>query len=319
MSQISAASRNGVANRKCAASQNAALVLGILLSFLIAGCRGISPGTSVDTHLLGRKLPRGDQRADRVLRQYLETSIARSALRGSARVALEGPDFKLNRPQRILVERPDRLRFEIIGLFDQIAAMLAVDGDHFGFYDAQTGEVSRGAVTPSLLWDLAKIDLDIAQVVGILLGAPRPSHGLAQSSAWLEPEGRLAFVFVRPDKRLPEHCREISGSTLGDPLCFGSEDVLKHGGELFYFGLSGRLVEIRSLERGGRLRYEVAFEDYQLLAGDDTPAEFPNRVTIRSPAAGSLARFVWRRVMLADELSDRFFDIRPRADSNRVR
>jgi hypothetical protein len=317
VSQISAASQNGVANEKCAVTPNVVLVFGILLAFLIAGCRGVSPVTSMDTHLLGRELPLDDERADRVFRQYLETSSARSALRGSARVALEGPDFKLNRPQRILVERPDRLRFEIIGLFDQIAAMLAVDGDHFGFYDAQTGEVSRGEVTPSLLWDLARIDLDIGQVVGILLGAPRPSHGLAQSSAWLAPEGGLTLVFVRPSKRLPDQCREISGATLGDPLCFESEDVLEHGGELFYFDLSGRLVEIRSLERGGRLRYKVAFEDYQLLAGDDTQVEFPNRVTIRSAAAGSLARFVWKRVMLADELSDRFFELRPRTNSYR--
>jgi hypothetical protein len=280
----------------------------------------MSPGASMqETHLFGLELPQGDERANRVLRQYLETSSARFALRGSARVALEGPDFKLNRPQRILVERPDRLRFEIIGLFDQVAAMLAVDGDHFDFYDAATGELSRGAVTPSLLWDLAKIDLDIPQVVGILLGAPRPSPGLVLSSAWAEPEGRLALVFVWPGEALPDHCGEVSDATLSDPTCFGSEDVLERGGELFYFDPSGRLVEIRSLERGGRLRYVVAFEQYQLLAGDDSQIGFPHRVTVQSSAAGSVARFVWKRVMLADELSDRLFEVRSRKNSNRGR
>jgi hypothetical protein len=92
---------------------------------------------------------------------------------------------------------------------------------------------------------------------------------------------------------------------------------------LFYFDASGRLVEMRSLDPGGRLRFDVSFDDYQVLDdsqvldSDAAGVEFAKTLTIRSPGAGSSARFVWKRVMLADELSDRFFEIRPRASSNR--
>ena len=55
----------------------------------------------------------------------------RGALRGAARVALEGPAFRLNRPQRIAIARPGKLRFEVLGLFDVLAAMLVSDGQDF--------------------------------------------------------------------------------------------------------------------------------------------------------------------------------------------
>jgi hypothetical protein len=291
-------------------------VLGLLLSLVVAGCR-TSGSAPLETQVRGVRLPDNDARAERVLRRYMEVSDSRAALRGSARVELEGPDFKLNRPQRILVERPARLRFEIIGLFDQIAAMLAVDGGQYGFYDATTGRVSRGRVTPSLLRDLAKIDLEVVELVELLLGAPRPSLGLARASAWLEPSGRMALVFAWPPNEISSACRDSSDGGFFDPICFTSDDALEEGGELFYFDPAGRLVEMRSLSAQGRIRYRATFEGYQSLAGDDSDLEFPNRTTIHSPGAGTeaMARFVWKRVMLAEELSDRFFQIRRRSKS----
>jgi hypothetical protein len=291
-------------------------VLGLLLSLVVAGCR-TSGSAPLETQLRGVRLSDDDARAERVLRRYLEISDSRKALRGSARVALEGPDFKLNRPQRILVERPARLRFEIIGLFDQIAAMLAVDGGQYGFYDAAASRVSRGRVTPSLLWELAKIDLEVYELVELLLGAPRPSRGLARASAWLEPSGRMALVFASPRNEIPRACRDSPDGGFFDPICFASGDALEEGGELFYFDPAGRLVEMRSLASRGRIRFRATFEGYQTLPGDDSDLEFPERTTIHSPGSGtkSMARFVWKRVMLAEELSDRFFQIRRRSKS----
>jgi len=294
-------------------------LVGLLLSLFVAGCRTTPLDAHLETRLRGSRLPDEDTRTEHVLRRYLESSGARAALRGSARVTLVGPDFKLNRPQRILVERPARLRFEIIGLFDQIAAMLAVSGGNFGFYEARTGEVSYGRVTPSLLWDLAKIDLDVPELVELLLGAPMPSPGLARSSAWLEPSGRMAIVFAGSAKGESHPCRESSEREFFDPDCFAPDDALEEGGELFYFDSVGRLVEVRSLAPEGQLRYRVTFEDYRALAGTDPEVAFPNRTTIHSPGVEteSSARFVWKQVMLAEELSDRLFEIHPTAGSTR--
>ncbi len=294
-----------------------ASALALLMSTFVAGCRTISHESSLETQLAGLRLPIDDARAGRVLSRYLEMSDARSALRGSARVFLEGPDFRLNRPQRILVERPARLRFEIICLFDQIAAMLAVDGPNFDFYDASNGQISRGRVTSSLLWDLTKIDLAVGEVVELLLGAPRPSPGIARASVWLEPNGRMAMVFAWPRREPAAACAASPRSALLESACFAAIDALDEGGELFYFDKVGRLVEMRRLGSNGVIRFRATFEDYRPLIGDPSTVEFPNRTTIRSPRAGSLARFEWKQVVLAEELSDRFFEIRPSTTSSR--
>jgi hypothetical protein len=95
-----------------------------------------------------------------------------------------------------------------------------------------------------------------------------------------------------------------------------SFDALGEGGEMFFFDVEGRLVEVRDLDPGGVIRVRATFEDYRSIADDEFATAFPNRITIRSPRAASLARFVWNRVMLADELPDRFFMIPNRDVSN---
>ncbi len=299
--------------------RRAAIQLGVLLLLLIVGCR-TGPPPLVRT--LGTPLAIDDPRAERALQRHLARVAARPALRGLARVALEGPDFKLNRPQRIAVERPDRLRFEVLGLFDQLAGLLVVDGGDYGFFDASNGEVVRGEVGPTLLWELARIDLEAAEVVGLLLGAPTPSAGAARAGVWLEPDGRVAIAFAwpepepEPDARRPAACHLEAGPALFDPRCFLDPSVIEAGGEIFFFDESDRLGELRVLEPEGRIRYRAVFGEYvPLTAGEVEDAalsaggEFARTVTIQSPGIESEARFVWKRVMFARSLSDRFFVI----------
>ena len=290
-------------------------IAGLLLLLLVVGCR-TGPAPVPGMQMTGTRLSVDDARAERVLRSYLELVEARSALRGSARVLLEGPDFKLNRPQRILVERPARIRFEVIGLFDQLAAMLATNGQQFGFYEVSSGRVAKGRVTPSLLWDLAKIDLDVYEVVGLLLAAPMPSPGIARAAVWLEPDGGIALVFAWPEDEPGPKCREDPRRALFESDCFVSFDSLGEGGEMFLFDVDGRLAEVRNLDPGGVLRFRATFEEYGSLLEGEGQADFPNRITLLSPTAASSARFDWKRVMLADELSDRFFVIPDRGLSN---
>ena len=281
---------------------------------LVLGCRTLPPAGFLG---MGTRLPIDDARADRVFRDYLEGIEERFALRGSARVRLEGPDFKLDRPQRILVERPARLRLEVVGLFDQLAALLATDGREFGFYDVASARISRGPVTPSLLWDLAHIDLEVHEVVGLLLGSPRPTPGVARAGVWLEPDGRIALAFGWPEKSRGLRCEKAPEQGWLDPGCFASPGALDRGGEFFVFDPDGNLVEMRSFESGGELRFRATFENHRPLGGDESRIDFPYRTTIRSPGASSLARFDWKRVMLADRIPDRFFTIPERNVSNR--
>lgn len=283
----------------------ALLLLLMTGSLVLTGCRTAPPGPLL-VSTTGMPLAIDDARANRVLEDYLATLEARRGLRGSARVALSGPELELNRPQRIVVERPARLRFEILGLFDQLAAILATDGRQFGFFDASTGEITRGRVTPSLLWDLAHIDLSAEEAVGLLLASPEPAPGVGRSAVWLEDDGRLALAFAWPRKDPPAACLADASNALFDPRCFVGEAALAEGGEVFFFDEAGRLVELRSLEPAGAVRLRALFERYAPL-DDDDGVIFPRRITIRSPALESEARFDWKRVMLAEDLSDRLF------------
>jgi len=284
------------------------LACGILIA--TAGCLDRPPPAPVVSQ--GQPLSLVDERVERILEAHGARVAGRQALQGTARVALTGPDFKLNRPQRIALERPARLRFEILGLFDQLAAILVTDRAKYAFFDASTGEVARGRVSNALLWNLAKIDLSPEELVGLLLAAPRPEFGRLRAAAWLEPSGRVAIAFAWPWGNAHDTC------VLLDPLvagvgsdCHSTESALYGtGGEVYFFSGDGEgeLVEVRGLERGGVIRYRVRFEEYAAIDGDTGP-RFPRRVTLESPGNASQARFDWKRVRFASEMADGVFQL----------
>jgi len=286
------------------------LLIACVLAGTWGGCRTAPRVEGLPT---GLALPMDDARAIRVVADYRQRLERRAGLRGSARVALSGVDFELNRPQRIVVERPARLRFEILGLFDQPAAILATDGSDFDFYAAETGQVSRGQVSASLLWDLAKIDLSPEEVVGLLLATPAPPSGALPAGAWLEPEGRVAIAFAWPNAQATAACPAGDSWAALDaahPGCqLTGRDLVLGGGQLLFFDEVGMLREARGLEAGGGLRYRAFFDRHGPIAepvSGETTA-FPKRITLEFPAVGSRARFDWKRVMLARGLPDRLF------------
>ncbi|MFP6654226.1 MAG: hypothetical protein VCB25_01275, partial [Myxococcota bacterium] len=200
-------------------------------------------------------------------------------------------------------------------LFDQVLATLVVDGSRFGFYDGESGQVSRGRVTPSLLWDLAKIDLDVSTLVDVLLAAPTPSPGLARTAFWLESDDQMAITFARSQPGRSAPCEDSTVGRFFDRDCFVPIEAFEDGGEVFTFDSARRLVELHRFDSEGRLRFHAIFEDYQRVVGDDSGFRFPNRITIRSPGLGSEARFSWKWVHFVETLADRSFEIQLREGS----
>jgi hypothetical protein len=276
----------------------------LTLASLTSACRTAPPRGVLG----GEALPVDDVRAGRVFETYRATASARSVLRGSARVAVTGPDFKLNRPQNVVVARPARLRFEVVGLFEQLAAVLVSDGVHYGFYDAATGEMEHGFVTPSLLWELAQVDVEVGEAVGLLLGAPLPPAFAARAAVYEENDGRLAIAFAAPGAARRD-CPAQAEQGWHDPACFLAPSALAAGADVFVFDREGRLVELRAFEADGVLRYRARFEQYGPVGTGEARVDFPALVTIDSAGVKSQARFAWKRVMLAGEVSDRLFQL----------
>jgi hypothetical protein len=277
-----------------------------LLAFVTA-CPKPPPS---DFTMTGQRLEMDDARALEVVALHLDGASRARALRGSARVVLEGPEYKLNRPQRIAIARPDKLRFEVLGLFDVVAAMLVSDGREFGFYEAETGAITRGAMTPELLWELAQLDLAPHEVVDLLLGSPIPSPVMGLAGIWLESDAGITFAYTPVDSDAPPICGSgVAGPSSAPAQTDCGNGDFARGAEIFRFDAEGLLRELRSIDPGWLTRYHAFFEDYADLEVAESMQPFPMRITVHSPRVEAMARFEWKRIMLTDELPDRLFMI----------
>ena len=133
-----------------------ALALGLVFCGLglASGCRTPLPET---------RLGEGDPRPQQLLENLGAGREAVPALRARARVAIDAPDLKLSRPQRLAVARPGRLRVEVLGLFGQLAAVLVADRGRYQLYERGSRRSRRAGCRPPFcgawlewIWSQAK-------------------------------------------------------------------------------------------------------------------------------------------------------------------
>lgn len=245
-----------------------ALLLPVLL---VIACRTPTPGLP---------LAPDDPRPARLLESLYERASTRISLRASAKLALDAPDLRFNRPQRLAVERPARLRVEVLGLFNQVVAVLVTDGQTYQLYEAGSGELEEGIVTDHLLWRVARVDLDPLEAVDLLLGAPLPMDGLRLGSALQLEDGGIAFD-RRDDKGVPR--------------------------QRFRFDALGLLRRAERLDADGQLVWLAEFDAYRELPGPRGKELFAHVVKLSFPRVDAKAQLTYKRVHLASELPDELF------------
>jgi hypothetical protein len=204
---------------------------------------------------------------------------ARRSLRGSLRLALDGPEGSFRASQVLLLERPARLRVEVLGFLSQTVAVLTTDGSSFDLFRAEQHRVERGPVYPGLLHDVARIDLEPEEAVSLLLGVPTLPLGLHLSRADVTEEGGLALELVDA------------------PGALRRRVVLGPAREL-------REIEVRTL--GGAVLWDARFDDYQML-GD---ASFAHRIVLRFPETGTNVEIQFQHVELDPEFDADAFVLR---------
>jgi hypothetical protein len=114
-----------------------------------------------------------DPRPDALLAGWKARADDLRSLRGSARVSLDGARGASFARQLLVLERPARLRVEVLGLLNQRIAVLATDGERFDLYRSESGAVETGEIRPSVLWEVAGVPLTPEEAVAVLLGAPQ--------------------------------------------------------------------------------------------------------------------------------------------------
>ncbi len=216
-----------------------------------------------------------DPRPDALLAGWTARAGELRSLRGSARVSLDGARGASFARQLLALERPARLRVEVLGLLNQRIAVLATDGERFDLYRSESGAVESGEIRPSVLWEVAGVPLTPEEAVGVLLGAPQMQRPGGETTGAVES----ADAAVR---------FEIRGSDLyWSVLEFDAQGLLS-GYDLV--GPQGALFQVR-------------YRDYREVAG----TQFAHRVDLDFPFSQVHAEVQFGGVQLNPVFSESVF------------
>jgi len=186
---------------------------------LLAGCA--TPPAAVAPSDLG------SARTGELLSAQADRSRARRAIRATARVKIDGQRGASFTRELIVLERPKRMRVEVMGLLGQRVAVLTTVGEQYELYQAESPGVERGDIRASILWEVAGVPLTPGDAVNFLLGAPLvppeapagASGSIQQGRAtveWQDPATgvRHRIEFDEADLLVAYHVRAPSGPEL---------------------------------------------------------------------------------------------------------
>jgi outer membrane lipoprotein-sorting protein len=222
-----------------------------------------------------------DPRPAALLARWAADLEARRGLRGRARLAVasESGDVRLRARQILVLERPARLRVEVLGLMNQTAAVIATDGNRYQIFRATDRSFEAGIVDPDLLWREARIGLRPEEAIAVLLGVPTPAPGLSPANAVMRDGERIGIDLV-----------DAGG-------------VTRQRAE---FDAAERLRAFEELTADGSVRWRVRFDDYRKVG----EATLPHGIALDVTAGGIHADIELRDIELNPDLPVELFRLR---------
>ena len=222
-------------------------------------------------------LPASDPRPAALLASVTRDAATRRSLRGVARLAIDGPAGAGRAKQILVLERPARLRVEVLGLLDQTLAVLVTDGARYRVARSQDRSVEAGPVYDALLRDVAGLAVTPEQAVGVLLGAPFSSDARLERAAQLP--GDALRLELRRDGALEREQLDCDAA--------------------------GNVQRWALLGADGDLLLEARYGDRRPLGG----VAFAHEVELRDLRADASVRIVWSRVELDPVLPPELFAV----------
>jgi len=236
--------------------------------------------TACATAVPRQRLSASDPRPRQLLDQWVDGASQRQRLRGIARLAVDRDDeaAQLRGKQLVVLERPARMRVEILGFLNQSLAVITTDGEHFEMYSAEDHRYESGDADENWLWKEAGIDLSPEAAVAVLLGVP-PSEPLpALASAVRDAEGRI-------------------GIDLAD-----SRGVVVQRAT---FDLSGRLRVLEALDATGAVVWSAHYDQYRDVDG----SPFAHWIGLDVRSGNTRAEISFRNVELNPDLPPGLFEL----------
>jgi len=220
---------------------------------------------------VGSPIALDDARVVQRLDALRAETARRSALRAAARLSLVAPGLELSRPQRLVVQRPASLRIEVLGLFDQVAGIVATNGVEFAFVDLASDVRETGPVHDDLLWRTARVDLTPSDAVALLLGLPRLANPVVLIAARQFEDGGI-----------------------------GVATRAEHAGRTRWheWDVAGRLRGAALHEPDGSAVWRARFSNWHTVGRDP----FAHRVELEFPRVEARATILFRSVELTPSL-----------------
>lgn len=221
----------------------------LLLLFCVCGCARPAPPSLAPlpstTELLAR--------LDAVTSRY-------QTLQASARIRVVTEKENVVASQLLLVQRPDRLRSEVLGPFATPMLSLSADSETLAVHLPLQGTFYRGGASAANVARFTRMPLRVADLVGILLVAP-PRFPFAQAA--------------------------VSRSGSGERL-----DLSAPGGveQRFTFDAAGHLLQAAYLI-GERLQLQADYGEF-----DPARADFPAALQVAMPERQVSASIVFREI-----------------------
>ena len=246
--------------------------------------------TACATPMPLQPLSLGDPRPRQLLDDWVERASQRQRLRGLARLAVDRNDgsVQLRGKQLLVLERPARLRVEILGFLNQSLAVIATDGEGFEVYRAEDQSYEAGEVDEHLLWNEAGIDLSPEEAVAVLMGVPISEPLPAPANAVRDGDGRIRIDLADAQGVVVQRATfdpagqlrafevlDDFGAVLWDAQFDEYRDV---GGSPFAHSIG---LDVRS----GKTRAEISFRNVELNP-DLPPDVFRLIRSIRPPPDG---------------------------------
>jgi hypothetical protein len=241
-----------------------------------AALLGLAAALACRSPLPVAPLPPDDPRPAAWLAELRDRGDEREGLRATARVSLSGQHGASFARQILVLERPARLRVEVLGILGQRALVLVTDGESYSLWRAETGGLEEGPVHPGILFEVAGVPLTPEDAVRLLLGAPALGDGAERAAGEALPDGGIRV--------------RLEGAGAWHALDFDA---------------AGRLRVYAVLAGDEPPLLRVAWDDYREVAG----RAFAHRVDFDFPRADAHAEVELRRVELNPALPDGLFEL----------
>ena len=179
----------------------------------------------------------------------------------------------------VVLERPARMRVEVLGFLNQTAAVVATDGERFEIFRSGDRSYETGEVHAQLLWQEAHLALTPEEAVEVLLGVPALGAGLVPGRAVDAGEGLIRMDLVDAERRVRQRVA---------------------------FDATSRLREFEVVGDDGAVAWRAGFDDYASIDG----VPFAHTIVLDVTAGVAHVEISLRDVELNPELPPDIFRLR---------